>query len=766
MSRAWLRPALLTAWLVVAAVVALHELDPFYPVRHWLIFTYLGIWAAALLWSLGCAGMGLRLVRRLGIEAPFRERLLYGGALGIFAYALAMFVLGIVHGLSAVTFFALPLAGIAIGFDDLRRAGAGLKRLVPVGLRGPPGVLAVAGLVLGVLGVTALYLDLLTPGNLSYDTRWYHLALAEDYAASGAVRRFGEGSFLGTVPQLATYLYTWAFLLPGAGLFGHVELAAHLEFIVFLATLASLPLLVTWIAGGRRIAASWSALFLFPGIFVYDANLNGGADHILAFWTIPFVLALRRFWRTPDRRWAALVAILASAGMMTKYQAMYVVLPGAALFLARSASLAVRASAPAARREARLALGIAAAIAVAATAPMWLKNWIWYGNPVFPFAHERFATHPWSADARTSRDYLDARWVSPAQGLARVGETIVESLRFGFRAHDWAEFHGIWPVTGFLFNLLWPVPLFLAKAARLRMVSLLTLLGVGIWYFTFHQDRYLQVLTPLMAACVLVTINRLWQMQVPVRVGVGLVLFVQLAWGANHPFLPSHAMLGQAALKHTIDFLGSGFSSAGQLEGRFAVDPGLEAAGALTPRGARVLIHGQHLRLGIGRAGATDVIEQQSAFAYRMWSSPREVLENLRTIGVTDIVWTPVPALWTDWGSELGFFDFVTHYAVDRRAAGGYFVAHVPEELPAWPADATVDLRLCRGRGQIPMSALNDVMAGAPVSGGAPPGAPRFVVTESACAPDLGDPYVALTGAAGFRLWSRSLARPTPAPAP
>ena len=778
MSRAWVRPALLTAWLLAAAAVALHELDPYYPVRHWLIFIYLGVWAGALLWLLGCAGAGLRLVRLLGVPAPFRERLLLGGAVGVFAYALAMFVLGISHAYFAATFFVLPLAGVAVGWRDLRRAWRGLRRLGPVALRGPPSPAAMGGILLGVLGLTILYLDILTPGNLSYDTRWYHLGLAEDYAASGAVRRFGEGSFLGAVPQVTTYLYTWAFLAPGAELFEHVELAAHMEFLLFLGTVAALPLLVSWVTGGRRIAASWAALFLFPGIFVYDANLNGGADHVLAFWTVPIALALRRFWRRPDRRWGGLVGALASAAMMTKYQAMYVVLLAIGLFLGRAAWVAAgraRGLAPGARREAALAVAAAAAVGLITTAPLWLKNWIWYGNPVFPFLHDFFPTRPWSADARISRDYQDGRWVTQATGLARLGETVLESLRFGFRAHDWAEFHGVWPVTGFLFNLLWPIPLFLPKVpgspetSRLRLISLLALGGVLIWYFTFHQDRYLQVLMPLMATSVLVTINRLWKMKLPVRIALGLVLFVQFAWGSNHPFIPSHAMVGQAVLKHTIDFLGSGFSAQGRWQTRFTVDAGLEAVGALTPKGARVLIHGQHERLGIGRAAVTDVIEQQSAFAYRTWPSPAEVLRHLKQIGVTDIVWTPTPGLWIDWGDELAFYDFVTHYAVDRRAAGGYFVAHVPDQLPDWPPDAVVDMRLCRGRGQIPLEALNSVMAGAPVSGGAPAGVPRFVVTEAACAPALPAPYVAVAGASGFQLWSRSLAvpvAPQPPPSP
>lgn len=772
MTRPWLRPAVLSTWLLLAAAVALYGLDPYYPVRHWMIFAYVGYWVAALAWATACTGLGLRLIRLLGIEAPLRERLLYGAGAGIFAYAVAMFLVGLAHGLGPVTFFALPILGVALGLRDLSRMFKGVRRLLRVARQRarPPGAIATGALVLGILGVAVLYLDILTPGNLSYDARWYHLGLAEDYAASGMVRRLTEGSFLGAVPQVATYLYTWAFLLPGAGLFGHIEVAAHMELVIFLATLASLPLLVRWVAGGRRIAASWTALFLFPGIFVYDANLNGGADHILAFWTIPFVLALRRYWRLPDRRWAILVSGLASAAMMTKYQAMYVVIPGAALFIGRSLWFALgppsagEGTTPvASRREAWLALGCAAAVAVVATAQLWLKNWIWYGNPVFPFLHERFATHPWSADARTSHDYLDPRWVSTATGLTRLGETAVESMRFGFRAHDWAEFHGIWPVTGFLFNLLWPIPLLLPKASRLRLVSLLTLLGVFIWYFTFHQDRYLQVLTPLMAACVLVTINRLWQLALPVRLGTALVLAVQFAWGGNHPFLPSHAMLGQAALKHTIDFLGSGFSAQGQWDARFAVEPGLEAAGAPLPPAARVLIHGQHLRLGIGRAAATDVIEQQSGIAYRMWSSPSEIQRQLSAMGITDLVWAAAPSIWIDWGSELAFYDFAMHYTVNRRSAGGYTVGHVPEQMASLPADDVVDMRLCNERGPTTLPMLQSVMAGATlVKGGSPPGQPRFIVTEGSCGGTIGPPYVSLVGAGPYRMWSRPLAAPAP----
>ncbi len=762
---------MLTLWLLAAAAVALWSLDDHYPVRHWLAFPYLGIWVAALAWLAACVGGGLRLLRLAGMTTlPFRERLLQATVVGVLAYAIAVFLLGVAHALGPVTFVGLPVAFLAAGFGDLRRALRDARRLWSATSPGRrrPDPLVIAAWAFGLLGVTALYLNILTPGNLSYDARWYHMALAEDYAASGAVHRFPEGSFQGSVPQLATYLYTWAFLLPRAGLFMHIELASHVEFLLFLVTLASLPLLVEWLSPARRIRGAWAALFLFPGIFVYDATLNGGADHILALWTVPIVLALVRFWRAPDRRRAALLAALVAAQEMTKYQAIYVLIPTLGLFLGRALFVAWRAKDRARRRETALALGLAGGVGLAVTSILWLKNWIWYGNPVFPFMHERFATRPWSPDARISHDFADPRWIPGGEGLARLGETAIETLRFGFRAHDWGEFHGAWPVVGFLFTLLWPIPFFLPRAGRLRLLTGLTLLAVGIWYFTFHQDRYLTVLVPLMSASVLVTLNRLWGTSVIVRIAAGLVVLVQLAWGGDHAFLPSHSMLGQAAIKHTIDFLGSGFSR--QYETRFTFEPGLEAVSELLPHGGaarartRVLIHGQHLRLGIGAPAISDTPEQQSAFSYRLWSSPSEVHRRLHEMGVTHVAWTPAPAIWLDWGSEAAFFDFVTHYTVEHRAAGGYSLGTVPATLPAFAADDSVELRFCRGRGGTKLANLQAVMATGPSLPATPASAqPRFVITEGACpASDPGPPYAPLTGGGGFRIWSRPLAPTTP----
>jgi hypothetical protein len=129
-------------------------------------------------------------------------------------------------------------------------------------------------------------------------------------------------------------------------------------------------------------------------------------------------------------------------------------------------------------------------------------------------------------------------------------------------------------------------------------------------------------------------------------------------------------------------------------------------------------------------------------------------------MAATHIVWPGAPSLWLDWGSEAAFYDFVTHYLVDHGAAGGYQLGRIPETLPAYPADDSVELRFCRGQGRTTLADLQRVMeAMPPLSGGAGGAPARFIVSEMSCpATNPGMPYLPLTSGGGFRLWSRPLA--------
>ena len=287
----------------------------------------------------------------------------------------------------------------------------------------------------------------------------------------GRITRFDEGWFQGTLPQLASWLYTWALLVPGESAFFEVELAAHLEFTLFLATLAGLPVLVRWLTRRRGHRGSWAAVFLFPGIFLYDSNLNVGAEHVLAFWAVPIALALARFQRNPDPKGGVLLGIMLAGAMLTKYQAVYF-LPGVIGLLVYGL---IR------RRRTRAALPailVVAASVLGLTSTHWLKNWLWYENPLYPFLHGFFGGAPWAEGVRVGIE--DPGWRPTGTLFEKTAESFAAIFSFSFDVHDWERFHGDVPVFGSLFTLLLLPLLFLRRSTRKPLIPMTpTITGGG-----------------------------------------------------------------------------------------------------------------------------------------------------------------------------------------------------------------------------------------------------------------------------------------------
>src|SRR5690606_13941702 len=125
-----------------------------------------------------------------------------------------------------------------------------------------------------------------------------------------------------------------------------------------------------------------------------------------------------------------------------------------------------------------------------------------------------------------------------------------------FVPSDWSTFHRDWPMFGFLFTLLVPIMLVM-RQARLIMVMLWVHAGVLFWYYTFHQDRYLQTLLPWMSACIVACLVWLWKSGKVARILTSALVLLQVVWGLDAPFFGTH-LAGQP-LKHTIDFLAGGF---------------------------------------------------------------------------------------------------------------------------------------------------------------------------------------------------------------
>jgi hypothetical protein len=622
-----------------------------YPLREWLFVMYARYWLFAGLFALASLSTGLRVVKAILPEPPrLGEQLVLGFALGVLVFALGVFLGGLAGLFGRVFFFAWPGLMLAFGarqgWRDLRRWRKHLGRF-GARLFLPRGWVETLAAILLVVSSIAVYLQVMTPLNVGGDSYWYHLPIAEHYAASGAIRPFAEGWYLGAYPHLASLLYTWAFQSPGE-LFDHVVLSSHLEWALFLATLGGVSALTRRLLAGTRTPYAAAALFLFPGIFLYDSSLITGADHVLAFWAPALGLAMIRLGRRFAPREALLSGVLIGAAVLTKYQASYYFAASALLVLA----LVVRT------RRLRPAL-VWALAGLAVSSAHWLKNWIFYGDPFYPMLGRYLPAHPFHEGA-ADRIYWDAQFLLTGTFWERVGKTLAALVDYSFVPHDWSGFHGDRPVFGSLFTLLIPVLFFLRSRRRIWLLIIGIHVGIVVWFVTTHQDRYLQALLPWMAACTAAILVLAWQSGRWVRIAVAVLVLHQVVWGSDVYFLRSHNMIGDSPLKSLVDLMAAGHEKRYQ-DRRKLHGGGLQAVGSRLPPGAKVLVHDRHDRLGLGAASIQDSLAWQGAVDYMVIETPDAAAELWRKMGATHLMW------WSDYGGP--FPEELAREAVFARTA-------------------------------------------------------------------------------------------------
>ncbi|MEJ7730219.1 MAG: hypothetical protein WKG00_13500 [Polyangiaceae bacterium] len=650
----------------------------FYPFEHWLFWRYLGYWLSCAVFSVACLSAGYAVVKRWrSSPLPFRETLVLSFATGVVAFYLAMNVLGMFGALRGPTFFLLPLVMIGAGalplWRYLRRRWAHTRnrpaRVTP---------LIVLAWAFGLLALALVYFSILTPENAQFDAQWKHLALAQQYAHVGGIPRFGEGWTVATNPHLATIVYTWGFLIPGGRLFDQVELAAHLELTCFLWSVAGIPACVRLLVPRAPVAATWAVRFLFPGVLLYDSSLACGADHIAALFAIPVFICL---WRALPRLEAgrcALLGVVIAGGSMPKLTAGMMLLPVPAVAIVVACVLRFAR----ARQVAWQGPLAAAGVALLATSPFWLRNWVWYGDPLYPSLHKYLGLRPWNPDAAALFEwgYKDFQFWRPPRTTDGLIETLKATFTFSFVPNDYPRFHGKMPVFGSLFTLCIPLLFLLRGTRRIWALVGMTHLALFIWYWVHHQDRYLQTIVPWMAAVTAATMILVWRANLLGKMALAVLVLAQVGVGADVYFIQTHAMIKSPA-KKVADMIALGYQR--KFAQRLEVFGSWSAIGAASPKNAHLMLHDNHVHLGLGRRTASDWGGWQFGLSYARLASPRAVWEAYRKIGVTHVVWRELVSKgWDSVGGDLVFFDFATQHTVDRKRAGGHNIGAMPAQPP------------------------------------------------------------------------------------
>ncbi len=675
----------LVALIVLGALVGFGMwLHRFYPIQKWLFWKYSKAALYATFWLLSCAAAGLAVVQRLTPDLPTRERLVQAVAAGVYAFYLLQFLGGILGLFGPVWAVALPtlmlvlgIAGSRAQLQELWQRRDALRAFLFGGSAWWHGPI----LLYGIACLVGLYLSILTPGNANFDSQWYHLGLGQAWAADGAILRSPEGWFVEALPNMAAMLYSWGFLLPGLDFFEIVMVAAHQEFLLFVVTLASIPVLVRWLLPDTDAAIAWVALFLFPSVFIYDASLHSGNDHIAAFWAVPIFLAFARAWERMDWRNMLLLTVCAAGAILTKYQAASLVVGPALFILGRVVYLAIRRRGDSTWK---VGIGVAVVASLLLIAPHWAKNWFWYGDPLFPALHKYLTPRPWHEDMPAIVESAWSSLVRRPEGTfaEQLKEALIAGFNFSFRSFASGRFHGKWPYFGSLFTLsLFWLP-FVRGAKTTWVLVLAVQLGVFTWFYLSHVERYLQALIPWMASVVVVAIVLAWRSGWAARLPIAALVLLQVVWGGDAFFLRTHAMLRDMPLVYTARLMESGFKGNWSRRERL-FDP-RQAIGETLAPGSTVLVHGDNPRLGYRARVITDVPGFQSGIRYGLLDSPQEVWELYRELHVDHLVWphkkklSPAETI----AGHLRFYEYMKNTIPNPSRTGGFDHAPLPSEPP------------------------------------------------------------------------------------
>ncbi|MDC0741021.1 hypothetical protein [Polyangium mundeleinium] len=654
-----------------------------YPIQQWLVWHYAGMWLGVLVVLAGAYGLGHVLVRRaLGLRLPLLEHAITAFAVGVFGYEILVFLAGIFQLYRAPTFFALPLGLLAAVSVPLARHLAHVRRVLSRASRRAPrlGTGAILALAFGCLGLGLLYVNVLTPQNVQFDARWKHMAIAEDYVLHGGIHPSAEGWVFSARPHFSSYLYTWAFLLPKARLFDRMVLAAHLEFAAFLfTTVVGIPALVRRLVRGADPRWIWAVRFLFPGVLLYDSSVSGGADHLGAMVAVPIALCTFRVLRDFDPRRAALLGVLAAGAALTKETVAIMLVPFPALALLVQSIRAARSN-----RRALLGPLVFGLAALVATSPLWLKNFVFYGDPVYPLSHRFLNLHPFSEDAayRFQYGYLEGKMWAPTRDLAGLAETASSLWLFSFLPNDWGKFHGDVPVFGSLFTLLLPALLLVRVDRRVWFLVAWIHVAIFAWYSVHHQDRYLQGQLPLMTAVTAVLLLSLYRsFGRPTRAALFGLVGLQVVWGGDVYFIQTHVH-AKSPPKQVIDLVSGGFDQ--KYTERFAVQARFQTIGAEVPPGSRLLLHLMHVHhghLGTGHRTVLDNYLWQFGIEYGRAGSPEGVRKRLRELGVTHAFVAPEKE--SDGSNSIAadilFWEFAQSGLAERRVIEGGVLGRVTD---------------------------------------------------------------------------------------
>ena len=499
-----------------------------------LLDSVLALWLAlATLLLAAAVGTGILNIIRVEISSPV-EQALFAIPLGLGAISITIFLLGLMGIL-------IPLVILLIMFGLSILVGGSIDHLIheaprvgqSMGKRWHDSAIPIRLVIIaGFLLATLSLLQALAPPT-GVDGLYYHLPIPKLYLEAGRIFPTPDVTPSG-FPLIGEMLFTVGMAF-GSDIYSQLmNLAFAVLFVAATITAGQrwAQPYAGWIAGaillGMPIVAIWATL---PYV-----------DFAWALYEFLGIYALLIWGERKTVSTAILAGLMFGLALGTKYLAL-----GGLLFTAIAVITLWR-------REHVLSLAklvipfFAAAVLVGA--PWYIRNWIWYSNPVYPFFNGLF--NP--ASASLGLPYLAGLSLDPLYQL-------LLPFNLYFRREQFAGVYGTIEFLNPLFLLIFAYP-WMRKGRTLDRLAFLTFMRYIFWSLTHISFmRYLLPIFPsvsILAAYVVQTLYQRARFRIPIRAllaGIGggmvasslvysIIFFVDvnplgaiLGWETRHSFL-------------------------------------------------------------------------------------------------------------------------------------------------------------------------------------------------------------------------------------
>ncbi|MCS7223057.1 MAG: glycosyltransferase family 39 protein [Armatimonadetes bacterium] len=482
----------------------------FLKIAEWMLFVGPLVAATVLGWGL--------LTRWAPPSATLGEKLLFSSSLGLGLLSYGILACGLMGWISRPVFVILLGLFFVVGFLLIRTQATGTIPFPSTHRsRTNDPSLTLSDIPFGILlflaNLLTLILCFLPPIDLrlEWDSLSYQLAFPKIYFREGEIR-YIPFSHHAQFPSLMPMLYLLGLTLTNAQT---VSVAKLFHWSFFLIVQACLFL---WGATQPKLSARSGLLAasLFAAIPVaFTEATTAYSDLALTAYVALTLYCLSRY--DGDFRWLILSGACAGFAAATKYTGLFAI--GLLMVLGFLVVLPNIG-----RGFIQVLMGMVLAVLVAS--PWYVKNWLWTGNPVFPFAYSLFGGKNWSGElARnydlSNKEFGAGRDLSSA-ALSFVSLTFNE-VRKSPCARQWLrlcsqkgdctsqwkcghfENQDIPEISLGPFFLIFVPPFFLLISRNLSLSLIVPAGGLLIWFgWWFWEAQYLRYLLPALAlSCVL-----------------------------------------------------------------------------------------------------------------------------------------------------------------------------------------------------------------------------------------------------------------------